>query len=114
MTGARSIGDRRASGRLGVVGSLWATFETSEPARLVNVGRNGALIASRTAYVADVARVVSFKLGRDSVTLDGRIRHVRPATNDAGTVYFIGVEFVSDREEILRAMTSLGVSLSEL
>ena len=79
-----------------------------------NVGRNGALIASRKPYAADVARVVSFTLGDDSVTLDGRIRHVRPATNDAGTVYFIGVEFVSDRDVILKAMTSLGVSLSEL
>jgi hypothetical protein len=114
LTEPRSIGDRRASGRLGVVGSLWATFETSEPARLVNVGRNGALIASRTPYSADVARVVTFKLGHSGVTLDGLIRHVRPAADEGGTVYYIGVEFVSDREVILRAMTELGVSVSEL
>jgi hypothetical protein len=114
LTEGRSIGDRRASGRLGVVGSLWATFETSEPARLINVGRNGALIASRTPYAADLTRVVSFKLGHNGVTLDGRIRYVRSSTDDAGTVYLIGVEFVSDRDVIAKALTTLGVSLSEL
>ena len=41
-----ALGDRRSRVRLEVVGALWATLELTEPARVVNISRDGALITS--------------------------------------------------------------------
>ena len=41
-----ALGDRRSRVRLEVVGALWATLELTEPARVVNISREGALITS--------------------------------------------------------------------
>jgi hypothetical protein len=43
----RRLGDRRTRPRFEVVGQLWADFETLEPLTLRDVGRGGALVASR-------------------------------------------------------------------
>ena len=44
-----ALGDRRSRVRLEVVGALWATLELTEPARVVNISRDGALITSPVA-----------------------------------------------------------------
>jgi hypothetical protein len=106
--------DRRAGIRLEVVGSLWASFEASEPARLVNFSRNGALIASRTPHAADNTRIVRFTFAQDDIGLEALVRHIRPVTDDAGAVYLIGVEFVSDRDVVNDVMARLGVSLPDV
>ena len=41
-----ALGDRRSRVRLEVVGALWATLELTEPARVINISRDGALITS--------------------------------------------------------------------
>ena len=44
-----ALGDRRARVRLEVVGALWATLELTEPARVVNISKDGALLTSPVA-----------------------------------------------------------------
>ena len=49
-----ALGDRRSRVRLEVVGALWATLELTEPARVVNISREGALITSPVPHTAGI------------------------------------------------------------
>jgi hypothetical protein len=72
-----ALGDRRARVRLEVVGALWATLELSEPARVVNISRDGALITSPVAMPPDSIQPLHLKLHGHDITVDARVRHVR-------------------------------------
>lgn len=91
------LGDRRQRVRLEVVGALWGTLEVTEPARVVEISAGGALILSPVAAAPDAVRVLSLRIDGEAVTLDARVRHLRPvpATDDTPERYLLGVEFLS-------------------
>jgi len=91
------LGDRRQRVRLEVVGALWGTIEVTEPARVVEISAGGALILSPVAAAPDAVRVLSLRIDGEVVTLDARVRHLRPvpATDDTPERYLLGVEFLS-------------------
>lgn len=89
------LGDRRAAPRLEVVGSLWASLELSEAARVLNASDTGALIASRTPVVVDAVQSLRLRLDGREVNVTARVRHIRQATAVNGDPeYLIGVEFM--------------------
>jgi len=96
-----ALGDRRADVRLEVVGALWATLEMSEPARVVNISENGALIASPLPMSAESVQPMHLNLRGRAIAIDARVRHVsRVASPDAPTRYMVGVEFLSSPPEL--------------
>ena len=89
------LGDRRASVRLEVVGSLWASLELNEIARVINSSETGALVASRTPSAIDAIQPVHLQVGGRDLHVTARVRHVRRATAlDGSPEYLIGLEFV--------------------
>jgi hypothetical protein len=105
------LGDRRAAIRFQVVGGLWANFETEGSAHLVNIGRHGALIASKTAPTVEAMRVVHLTIDQEEAKVPAIVRHVRSVTDEASVVtYLIGIEFVSRPEIVIDLMTRLGLS----
>jgi hypothetical protein len=98
----RSLGDRRGRPRLHVVGSLRGTFETTTSARLVNIGRGGALVAGPAPLVPHSIHNIMLTVGGYEVRLDVRVRHVhfvaQASTSDLR--YELGLEFLSSPEAL--------------
>jgi hypothetical protein len=93
MTG---LGDRRSRVRLEVVGTLWATLELTEPARVVNICKEGALIASPVAMPPGSVQSLHLNIEGQDVTVDARVRHIRRVSAaDQRPEYLVGVEFVA-------------------
>jgi hypothetical protein len=92
------LGDRRAGVRLEVVGSLWATLELNEVARVVNTSATGALIVSRTALPLDSIQVIQLRVQNREMQVSGRVRHLQRAANapDEAPEYLVGLEFVAN------------------
>ena len=82
--------------RLEVVGALWATLELTEPARVVNISKDGALLTSPVAMPPESVQPLHRKLDGQEVTVDARVRHVRRVSGpDEPIRYLVGVEFLS-------------------
>jgi hypothetical protein len=92
----RGVGDRRSAVRLDVVGALWGTLEFHKPALVRDLNQDGALLEYPFPVLPDTVHAVSFEHNGEQVSLDVRVRHVRPATGaDGAVVYLAGVEFLS-------------------
>ena len=99
-----SLGDRRSRVRLEVVGALWATLELTEPARVVNISRDGALLRSPVAMPPESVQPLHHKLEGQEVTVDARVRHVRRVSGPEEPIrYLVGVEFLSVPPALARA-----------
>lgn len=101
-----TLGDRRNRVRLEVVGSLWGTIEVSEPARVLDISKGGALIVSSVAAAPDSVRVLSLRVDGSEVAVDARVRHVRalPASDDHPVQYLLGVEFLTMPASLTHAL----------
>ena len=93
----KPLGDRRASVRFEIVGSLWGNLQLNESAQVVDISPGGALIASPVAMAVDSTGPVTVMFGGQEVTLDARVRHFRPllAVGDETPRYLIGLEFMT-------------------
>jgi hypothetical protein len=99
-----SLGDRRSRVRLEVVGALWATLELTEPARVVNISKDGALLTSPVAMPPESIQPLHLKLEGQEVIVDARVRHVRRVSGpDEPIRYLVGVEFLSVPPALARA-----------
>jgi len=99
-----ALGDRRARVRLEVVGALWATLELAEPARVVNISRDGALITSPVPMTPETVQPLHLKVQGHDVTVDARVRHVRRVSGTNEPIrYLVGVEFLSSPPALLQA-----------
>ena len=99
-----SLGDRRSRVRLEVVGALWATLELTEPARVVNISRDGALLTSPVAMPPESVQPLHLKLEGQEVIVDARVRHVRRVSGPEEPIrYLVGVEFLSVPPALARA-----------
>jgi hypothetical protein len=91
-----ALGDRRSRVRLEVVGALWATLELVEPARVVNISRDGALITSPLPMALESVQPLHLTLEGRDVIVDARVRHVRRVSGpDEPLQYLVGIEFTS-------------------
>jgi PilZ domain len=92
----RPLGDRRGRIRLEVVGSLWGTLEVAKPARVVNISRTGALIASPVPAALNSTQRITLVVYGQEISVDARVRHVQRVTSTGadGASYRIGLEFL--------------------
>jgi hypothetical protein len=104
----KSLGDRRTSVRLEIVGSLWGTVQLTQAARVVNISPGGALIMSPVAMPADSTAPVKVTVGGEQVTLDARVRHLRHVPEGSGRPahYLIGLEFFGIPSSLALALES--------
>ena len=99
-----SLGDRRSRVRLEVVGALWATLELTEPARVVNISRDGALLTSPVALPPESVQPLHLQLEGQEVIVEARVRHVRRVSGPEEPIrYLVGVEFLSVPPALARA-----------
>src|SRR4026209_45185 len=99
-----ALGDRRARVRLEVVGALWATLELTEPARVVNISKDGALLTSAVAMPPEPVQPLHWKLEGHETPVVARVRHVRRVSGpDEPIRYLVGVEFLSIPPALARA-----------
>jgi hypothetical protein len=97
----RTLGDRRASARVEIVGNLWGTLDLIEPARVIDISPGGALLASSVALPQDSVLPVQVTIEGNNVVVDARVRHVRRSSApDASPEYWIGVEFLAGLEAV--------------
>lgn len=91
----KSLGDRRAAVRLEIVGSLWGSLQLLESVRVLNISAGGALIHSPVEIALEALTPVRLTVEGEQVTLDARVRHVRPVPGSVltPTHYLIGLEF---------------------
>ena len=101
----RPLGDRRGRMRLEVVGLLWGTLEVTHQARVVNISRHGALIASPVPVVVESTQAVSLMLFGQEVRLRARVRHLNRVVEEGegGEQYRIGLEFIDQPTSLLHA-----------
>lgn len=102
----RPLGDRRSRIRLEVVGLLWGTLEVSNQARVINISRNGALIASPMPAVVESSQAVRLVLRGQEITLRTRVKHLRWVAGAGGDDphYRIGLEFLDQPPSLLKAL----------
>jgi len=102
----KPLGDRRTRVRLEVVGLLWGTLQVTNQARVVNISRNGALIASPVPVALESTQVLRLTLHGHEVTLRARVRHLRRASGNGehDVHYCMGVEFLDEPPALLRAL----------
>ena len=93
----RPLGDRRARVRYEVVGSFWGTLDVTEPARVININRTGALLAAGSPLAPDSIQVVRLVIEGRDVSVDAKVRSIRHMPKQAGQPehYLVGLEFVS-------------------
>ena len=102
----RPLGDRRARIRLEVVGLLCGTLEVSNQARVVNINRHGALIASPVPAVVESTQTVRLMLAGQEIRLRARVRHLKRIAGggEEHTHYRIGLEFLEQPLSLLHAL----------
>jgi hypothetical protein len=102
----KPLGDRRARIRLEVVGQLWGTLEVTNEARVVNISRNGALIASPLPAALDSTQALRLTLRGHEIGLRARVRHLKRVARDADHegYYRIGLEFLDQPAALLQAL----------
>jgi hypothetical protein len=100
------LGDRRGRIRLEVVGTLWGTLEVCNAARVVNISRNGALIASPVPAALESTQSVRLMLRGQEITVRARVRHLKQIVGggEEETHYRIGLEFLDQPPSLLHVL----------
>ncbi len=91
-----------------MVGAFWGQLEIDEPTRICNVNTSGVLIDSSVPAALDSDQTLQVTVDGQRVSVDARVRHVRPVPDAMGTMrYFIGLEFVSPPGPVLQSIEQL-------
>ncbi len=102
------MSDRRVQVRYDVVGALWGQLELDEQTRVRNVSMTGVLVDSSVAPALDAEQTVRVLVDGQSVTIDARVKHVRPVSEGSGTPrYLVGLEFMSLPISVLQSIEQL-------
>jgi hypothetical protein len=103
--------DRRSQPRYDVVGSLWGVLELREEARVLNISTTGALVDSQFPCAVDSTQSVRLDIEGHEVTVDTRVRHVRPdPVSGTEPRYFLGLEFISPPLSVLQSIEQMNAN----
>jgi PilZ domain-containing protein len=104
--------NRRSRPRYDVVGSLWGVLELSEEARVLNISTTGALVDSPIPCAVDSTQAVRLGIEGHDVTVDTRVRHVRPESSGSASEprYFLGLEFISPPLLVLQSIEQMSAN----
>ena len=106
----KPLGDRRARVRLDVLGTLRGTLELSEPARLLNISKHGALVEATTPVALGSFQELLLMVEGRPVRVAGRVRRLE-AMGEPGKQerekYLIGLEFLSPSSSLTDSIEHL-------
>jgi len=104
--------DRRSQPRYDVVGSLWGVLELNEEARVLNISATGTLVDSAFPCAVDSTQPVRLGIEGHDVTVDTRVRHVRPEPASTGSEprFFLGLEFISPPLSVLQSIEQMSAN----
>jgi hypothetical protein len=91
----KRLGDRRSKPRFEFVGQLWGALDTTEPLRLLNLGRTGALLDARFAMEVDTVHRLRIASNSRTSDLQARVRHITESPDGNSPRYLIGLEFIA-------------------
>src|SRR4051812_43481528 len=103
----RAPGDRRSRVRFEVFGAFWGTFDAGDAVRVHNLTHHGALIEAHQPLAVESVQSVCLMLDGQQAVADARVRHIKPASADAGHRYLVGVEFLTASTGFLEAIDRL-------
>ncbi len=101
------LADRRTRMRYEVVGVLRGTLEISEPARVMNISGDGALIETSAAIAVGSTQSMQMTLDGRSSRVTSRVRHVTPIGQPPKTDYAVGLEFLCPPEALTVSVANL-------
>ena len=106
----KPLGDRRARVRLDVLGTLRGTLELSEPARLLNISKHGALVEATTPVALGSFQELLLMVEGRPVRVAGRVRRLEtmgePGKQEREK-YLIGLEFLSPSSSLTDSIEHL-------
>ena len=121
MTGHDDRGanlERRATPRVTPVASVnGVDGDSAHVVTLINISDGGLLVRSRRPAKAGDDRWFTFQVGSASasLTLSGRVRHVRPVSAADGTSFLLGLELserlTPDQREVIAALIGEGAAV---
>lgn len=85
---------------------MWGTLEIARQARVVNISRNGALIASPVPAPLDATQTVRLLLEGHEIRVEARVRHMNRIVSpgDEAPYYRIGFEFLEVPAALIHAL----------
>jgi hypothetical protein len=90
------------------LGACWGAFGVNEPARVVNITPDGALLDTRRALPVESVQPVHLTVDGLGATVECRVRHLTPVPSDGRQDrYLIGFEFVSPSMPLVEAVERL-------
>ena len=101
------MSDRRSQLRYDVDDALWGALELREEACIRNVSATGALLDSPFPVALDSTQTLRLAVEGQGVAVEARVRHVRSESDERGTRYVIGLEFISPPTSVLQSIEQM-------
>jgi hypothetical protein len=101
------LADRRTRIRYEVVGVLRGTLEILQPARVLNISGDGALVETPAAMVVGSLQSIEMRLDGRYARITSRVRHVTPIGQPPKAEYAVGLEFQSTPESLTVSLANL-------
>jgi len=90
------LADRRMATRFEILGELWGSVQATEPLRLCNLGREGALIESGDPLPVGSTQAIRLIRGANTAEIRATVRHLSPVYQEGGgRRYLVGLEFMN-------------------
>jgi hypothetical protein len=94
------LADRRITTRFEILGELWGSVLATEPLRLCNLGREGALVESVAPLPVGSTQAIRLILGTNTAEIRATVRHLSPVYLEGGSRrYLVGLEFMNINEQ---------------
>ena len=93
--------------RFEVFGAFWGTFDAGDAVRVHNLTHHGALIEAHQPLAVESVQSVCLMLDGQPAVADAKVRHLKPASDQGGDCYLVGVEFLAAPTAFLEAVDRL-------
>jgi hypothetical protein len=92
-----------------VVGALWGTVEVTEPAVVLDISHDGALLRAASRPAVESSQSVRLIIDDQEINVEARVRHLKAVEPAAGRnpAWLIGLEFISASAQLVRAIDAL-------
>jgi hypothetical protein len=90
------LADRRTATRFEILGELWGSVQATEPLRLCNLGREGALVESVAPLPVGSTQAIRLIRGTNTAEIRATVRHLSPVyLAGGGRRYLVGLQFMN-------------------
>lgn len=92
-----------------VVGALWGTVEVTEPAVVIDISHDGALLQAASRPAVESSQSVRLLIDDQEINVEARVRHLTAVEPTSGRTqaWLIGLEFITASAQLVRAIDAL-------